>query len=166
MSELIKILERVTADDFAIRVGIFNDSYELDSRNLDPAAALQRLKNFRTILQKEVDELTEIVDKLQADVDHFGNDPGTLPVNYTTKVELLVDLADFCADVQVYCESEMLRWGIPSTMMKRVVMASNMSKMGADGKPIKDPETGKVEKGPGYWKPEPLMHQLLLKVLG
>jgi predicted HAD superfamily Cof-like phosphohydrolase len=35
-------------------------------------------------------------------------------------------------------------------------MASNMSKLGPDGKPIYD-ERGKVMKGPGYWKPEPML---------
>jgi hypothetical protein len=39
-------------------------------------------------------------------------------------------------------------------------MDSNTSKLGADGKPIYD-ERGKVMKGPGYWKPEPAIKELI-----
>lgn len=36
----------------------------------------------------------------------------------------------------------------------RRVHESNMSKLGPDGKPIRDPATGKVLKGPNYKKPD------------
>ena len=39
-------------------------------------------------------------------------------------------------------------------------MASNMSKLGEDGKPIYD-ERGKVMKGPGYWQPEPMIERMI-----
>jgi hypothetical protein len=38
-------------------------------------------------------------------------------------------------------------------------MQSNFSKLGADGKAIIS--EGKVQKGPGYWKPEPQIKELL-----
>jgi len=41
-----------------------------------------------------------------------------------------------------------------------VIMDSNESKLGADGKPIYD-ANGKFLKGPGYWKPEPKIKALL-----
>ena len=41
-----------------------------------------------------------------------------------------------------------------------IIMESNFSKLGPDGKPIYD-ERGKVLKGPGYWKPEPAIRQYL-----
>jgi hypothetical protein len=41
-----------------------------------------------------------------------------------------------------------------------IIMASNFSKLGADGKPIL--ADGKVQKGPFYWKPEPRLKQMLL----
>ena len=41
-----------------------------------------------------------------------------------------------------------------------IIMDSNESKLGADGKPIYD-ANGKFLKGPGYWKPEPKIKALL-----
>ena len=39
-------------------------------------------------------------------------------------------------------------------------MQSNFSKLGEDGQPVYD-HRGKVMKGPGYWKPEPKIQELL-----
>ena len=69
-------------------------------------------------------------------------------------------LADLLGDLQVYCASEMTKFGLPLDGVLDVIMQSNFSKLGADGKPIYD-ERGKVLKGPNYWKPEPKIHQLL-----
>ena len=41
-----------------------------------------------------------------------------------------------------------------------IIMASNFSKLGEDGKPIYD-KHGKVLKGPGYWEPEPAIERYL-----
>ena len=41
-----------------------------------------------------------------------------------------------------------------------IIMDSNESKLGADGKPIYD-ANGKFLKGPNYWKPEPKIRALL-----
>jgi hypothetical protein len=46
-----------------------------------------------------------------------------------------------------------------------VIMDSNESKLGADGKPIYD-ANGKFLKGPNYWKPEPKIKALLAKAEG
>jgi hypothetical protein len=64
-------------------------------------------------------------------------------------------------DIQVYCASEMRKFGIPQAETLRTIMESNFSKLGADGKPIYD-DRGKVCKGPLYWKPEPALLQMLL----
>ena len=42
----------------------------------------------------------------------------------------------------------------------QIIMDSNASKLGADGKPIYD-ANGKFLKGPNYWKPEPKIRELL-----
>ena len=77
-----------------------------------------------------------------------------------TVVEVLTELADWLGDLQVYCASEMRKFGLPINEVLGIIMASNMSKMGEDGKPIYD-ERGKVLKGPGYWRPEPRIAALL-----
>ncbi len=69
-------------------------------------------------------------------------------------------LGDLLGDVQVYCASEMAKFGLPLDEVLAIIMQSNFSKLDADGKPIYD-ERGKVMKGPGYWKPEPKIQALL-----
>jgi predicted HAD superfamily Cof-like phosphohydrolase len=44
-------------------------------------------------------------------------------------------------------------------------MDSNFSKLGADGKPIYNPDTGKVLKGPNFWGPEIRIREILLERL-
>ena len=63
-------------------------------------------------------------------------------------------------DIIVYCRSEALKYGIPLEEVLDIIMDSNESKLGADGKPIYD-ENGKFLKGPNYWKPEPKIREML-----
>lgn len=77
-----------------------------------------------------------------------------------TMLEVLTELADWLGDLQVYCASEMRKFGLPINEILGIIMASNMSKLGEDGKPIYD-DRGKVLKGPNYWKPEPRIAALL-----
>ena len=73
---------------------------------------------------------------------------------------MLVALADLLGDLTVYCRSEALKFGLPLEDLLEVIMDSNESKLGADGKPIYD-VNGKFLKGPNYWKPEPKIKELL-----
>lgn len=105
----------------------------------------ERLKAFKHILCEEIDEVDEIVAAIES---------GAPPL------ETLTMLADLLGDIQVYCASEMAKFGLPLDQVLAIIMQSNFSKLGADGKPIYD-ERGKVMKGPGYWKPEPKIRALL-----
>jgi predicted HAD superfamily Cof-like phosphohydrolase len=71
-------------------------------------------------------------------------------------------MADLLGDVIVYCRSEALKYGLPLEDVLDIIMDSNESKLGADGKPIYD-ANGKFLKGPDYWKPEPKIKALLEK---
>ncbi len=97
-----------------------------------------RLRAFKAILVEEIDEVEDLIYDIDAAV------PPT---------EVLANLADWLGDIQVYCASEMAKFGLDNDMVLDVIMASNESKLGADGKPIYD-ERGKVMKGPNYWRPE------------
>ena len=66
-------------------------------------------------------------------------------------------------DIQVYCASEMAKFGLPLDKVLAVIMNSNFSKLGADGEPIYD-ERGKVQKGPNYWKPEPAIAVMIAEL--
>lgn len=105
---------------------------------------VERIKEFMKIMQDEVAEGNAIINKIEA-----GSDP----------LDVLVELADWLHDMIIYNLSEAKKFGLDSEMILGIIMASNMSKLGADGKPIiKD---GKVQKGPNYWKPEPMIKQAL-----
>ena len=106
---------------------------------------LERLKAFKHILLEEIDEIDDIV----RDVEE-----GAAPL------DVLTALADLLGDIQVYCASEMAKFGLPLDEVLGIIMQSNFSKLGADGQPIYD-ERGKVQKGPNYWKPEPKLRDLL-----
>ena len=113
-----------------------------------PRAQLDEyLEKVYSIFKEELDEVDAIRDKVR--------DPNA------TMLDILTELADWLGDLQVYCASEMTKFGLPVSEVLDIIMASNMSKLGPDGKPIYDAR-GKVLKGEGYWKPEPKIQKLLV----
>ncbi len=127
----------------------FNGIYKL-AVNAKPTLdvgvpALDRLKAFKSILLEEVEEIDEIILALE---------------NNAPAIDVLTSLADLLGDLQVYCASEMAKFGLPLDQTLAIIMQSNFSKLAADGTPIYD-ERGKVQKGPNYWKPEPKIQALL-----
>lgn len=110
--------------------------------------AVERMAAFKDILLEEVHEIDEIIAAQKA-----GKDP----------LEVLTMLADLLGDIQVYCASEMAKFGLPLDQVLSIIMQSNFSKLGADGLPIYD-ERGKVMKGPNYWKPEPKLQAMLTEM--
>ena len=127
----------------------------------DPSAkgaVIKRIKDFfGTILQNELNEHKDILDNLSDPAQEHG-------AGYNTEIDFLVDLADILGDIQVYCASEMARFGIPNKEVLDIIMDSNFSKLDEKGNPIYD-ESGKVCKGPYYWKPEPKIRELLVSML-
>ncbi|MGZ3238025.1 MAG: pyrophosphatase [Burkholderiaceae bacterium] len=105
----------------------------------------ERLKAFKSILGEELNEIDEIIHAAE---------------KQAPPIEVLTMLADLLGDIQVYCASEMAKFGLPLDEVLAIIMQSNFSKLGADGKPIYD-ERGKVQKGPNYWKPEPKIQACL-----
>ncbi|MFA6118086.1 MAG: hypothetical protein WC729_29135 [Sphingomonas sp.] len=132
---------------FARRIRAMNEMYELpvNDRPRFHSEATRRLWDFKSILVDECKEIEDILD---------GRGAGD------SEMATLVKLADLLGDLTVYCRSEALRWGLPLEEVLEIIMDSNASKLGADGKPIKD-ERGKFLKGPNYWKPEPRIEALL-----
>ena len=108
-------------------------------------SVIERLNAFKNILSEELDEIDEIIEAAE---------------NQAPALDILTMLADLLGDIQVYCASEMAKFGLPLDQVLAIIMQSNFSKLGADGKPIYDAR-GKVQKGPNYWKPEPEIKALL-----
>jgi predicted HAD superfamily Cof-like phosphohydrolase len=134
----------------------FNTMYRMPVAASPAIINTKRLTDFKSILGKELNEIDDIVDKLQF------LEASNMPAEDSTalKLEVLTDLADLLGDLQVYCASEMAKWGLPLEETLAIIMQSNFSKMGADGKPIYD-EQDKLQKGPNYWKPEPKLQMML-----
>lgn len=132
---------------FAQRIAAMNAMYKLPAhqRPVLPDDVAVRLTRFKATLMDEVHEIDEIVAAAEQ-----GAEPA----------DILVAIADLLGDVIVYCRSEALKYGLPLEAVLEIIMDSNESKLGADGKPIYD-ANGKFLKGPGYWKPEPKIKALL-----
>lgn len=134
--------------NFAQTIQKFNLMYGLPvaaTPTLDVGVPLaKRLAEFKCILTEELSEIDDIVEALPT----------------ATAEETLTNLADLLGDLQIYCASEMAKFGLPLEPVLAIIMDSNFSKLGADGLPIYD-ERGKVLKGPGHWKPEPQLSEML-----
>ena len=132
---------------FAQRIAAMNAMYKLPAHDAPtlPADVAGRLVKFKATLLDEVHEIDEIVQLAQKG--------GSAP-------DIAVAIADLLGDIMVYCRSEALKYGLPLEEVLDVIMDSNESKLGADGKPIYD-ANGKFLKGPNYWKPESRIKALL-----
>ena len=132
---------------FAARIAAMNAMYKLPANDKPtlPADTADRLKKFKATLMDEVHEIDEIV---------------ALANNGSSAADVAVAIADVLGDIIVYCRSEALKYGIPLEEVLDIIMDSNESKLGADGKPIYD-ANGKFLKGPNYWKPEPKIKSML-----
>ena len=132
---------------FAARIAAMNAMYKLPAHSAPtlPADTQERLAKFKKTLMDEVPEIDEIIELATE---------GGAPADIATAI------ADVLGDIIVYCRSEALKYGLPLEEVLEVIMDSNESKLGADGKPIYD-ANGKFLKGPNYWKPEPGIKALL-----
>ena len=151
----------LTVSIFEEQVARFNEVYALEQYHLATRKDMaKRLGVFKKMLAEELDEIDEIIEKLVPPIDNILLDVPVLA--YQNPLQALTDIADLLGDLQVYCASEMIRFNIPVLPTQTIIMDSNMSKLGDDGKPIKRAD-GKVMKGPNYWKPEPAIAEMLKK---
>jgi len=132
---------------FEQRIAAMNAMYKLPANDRPslPADVVDRLTKFKATLLDEVHEIDEIVQ---------------LSKSGGAAIDIAVAMADLLGDIMVYCRSEALKYGLPLEDVLDIIMDSNESKLGADGKPIYD-ANGKFLKGPDYWKPEPKIKALL-----
>lgn len=111
----------------------FHETYGLPVKN-SPTISDEKTNALRiNLLAEELEELKEALE--QGD---------------------LVETLDALIDLQYVLDGAFLSFGMQSlkTPAFDEVHRSNMSKLGADGKPIVRPEDGKILKGPDYFKPD------------
>lgn len=131
---------------FLKKIASFNSIYKLPIHEAPTLPTVDQLKKFRSILQEELEEVDEIIAKLE--------------LGQAGHLDLLTELADWHGDMIVYCHTHAHRFGLPMDEVLDVIMESNMSKLGEDGKPIYD-DRGKVMKGPNYWRPEEKIAEII-----
>ena len=132
---------------FKDRIAAMNAMYKLPAcdRPTLPADVADRLVKFKATLMDEVHEIDEIVSAAKSGA---------------SNEDIAVAIADLLGDIIVYCRSEALKYGLPLEEVLDIIMDSNESKLGADGRPIYD-ANGKFLKGPNYWRPEAKIKALL-----
>lgn len=121
-----------------------------------PTAATEALRLLRVRLIAE--ELTELCDALGVELEvkkdfraeEWVVEVGPLLPDYDID---LVEAADALGDLDYVVQGANLVFGFPSEAVLDEIQASNMSKMGEDGKPIYRSD-GKILKGPNYFKPD------------
>ena len=141
------VLGNLMKSTFAERIATMNAMYKLPAheRPTVPTDVAERLQKFKSTLSDEISEIDDIV---------------SLANEGAPQLDIAVAIADLLGDVIVYCRSEALKYGLPLEEILDIIMDSNESKLGSDGKPIYD-NNGKFLKGPNYWKPEPKIKKML-----
>lgn len=104
------------------------------------------LAHFKDTINEEFEELADLVLNVKSRGEFTQEDK--------------VALADWLADVIVYCLSESQKFHIPIEAVLHAVMDSQHSKLDDDGKPIID-HRGKFLKSENYQPPEPRILEIL-----
>ena len=132
---------------FAKKIHAMHIMYRLPVHHVPtiPTDVIDRLQKFKRTLVDEVNEIDDIV----------------AATEFVDSTDVAVMIADVLGDIVVYCHSEALKYGVQLDDVLNIIMASNESKLDADGEPIYNSD-GKFLKGPNYWKPEPAIRKLLL----
>ena len=96
-----------------------------------PSFSTEKINDLRyNLIQEELDELKQAIDNKD-----------------------LLEVADALTDILYVTYGAGHAFGIDLDRCFEEVQNSNMSKLGEDGKPIRN-EAGKVMKGPNYYKPD------------
>ena len=111
------------------KVGIFMKTFGQEVKD-NPSFSAEKINKLRIdLIKEELEELTEAM-----------------------KNRDLLEVADALTDILYVTYGAGHAFGIDLDKCFDEVQRSNMSKIGSDGKPIYN-ESGKVMKGPNYFKP-------------
>ena len=160
----------ISTSEFEESIKKFNAMYKMPVANVPTLKlvgdAVERLTHFKNILTEELNEVDDIIDSLKsvnAEVESLTPSSEIDILKNVYDLRHLTNIADWLGDIQVYCASEMLKFGIPINETLRIIMDSNFSKLDENGLPIYD-ERNKVLKGPNYYKPEPKISEMLRSI--
>ncbi|MGC5616985.1 GNAT family N-acetyltransferase [Georgenia sp. Z1491] len=129
----------------------FHATYELPVVTTGPEADVERVHMRTGLVVEEAAELVGAVYGRRAEeilVEAFAR-----AVEADDGARDTVEVADALGDLVYVAYGMALECGIPLPAVLREIQASNLSKLGEDGRPIYR-EDGKVLKGPGYFPPD------------
>ncbi len=115
------------------QVRVFHETYGLPVKDAPDISDAKTNALRINLLAEEVDELKEALEA--------GD---------------MVEVLDALTDIQYVLDGAYLSFGLHGVKQAAFdeVQRSNMSKLGADGKPVVREEDGKILKGPNYFKPD------------
>lgn len=135
--------------------GVFGHPIALEPTVPDPK---QRLLRFRLIFEELMEFGRSIGIAGLADCTHeefeqrVKDAMGDFVINTDCTVDM-VEAADALGDIDYVTQGSNLVFGFPAEAIVEEIHDANMSKLGPDGKPLKD-EFGKTVKGPNTRKPD------------
>lgn len=127
-------------NDYERKVREFHLAFDID---VDKPVTAELLDFRKRLIAEEVEELFADIDKAKAEMAAGGS------VSRETLAAMLKEMAD----VQYILSGMAVTFGWPADRVLGRVHQSNMSKLGADGKPVRRAD-GKVLKGPDYRPPQ------------
>lgn len=167
LEDLIKATARneqiITLQDLGDSTFNMNRMYELETASYASTNAVTKGKSFESVEGKSL-----VIQRLQAFQRVLNKELSEVEAIITSidrgegEEQVLTDIADLLGDLMVYVMSEANKFGLAHLMpmFLTAIQASNKSKLGADGKPIKDADN-KFLKGPNYWRPEPVIKWII-----
>ena len=126
------------------KVRNFHFTFGVDSFKGTYAELLALMARRHALLQEEFLEGQEALMDALASADQM---------THKKFVEIVDSYLDSLADVLYIAYGTLDLMGVDADDIFEEVHCSNMSKLGENG-PIKDPETGKIKKGPNYSPPD------------
>ncbi|MFC7406824.1 GNAT family N-acetyltransferase [Georgenia alba] len=129
----------------------FHDTYALPVVEDRPDVDRSRIHMRMALVAEELAELVEAVYGEQAGAEMSSAFTRAVAADDGTRDT--VEAADALGDLVYVVYGMALECGIPLADVLAEIQASNLSKLGADGRPIYR-EDGKVLKGPGYFPPD------------
>lgn len=134
--------------------GVFGHPIEPDPT---VPTAETRLLRFRLIFEElmEFGRAIGLNDLQDMDQEEFDENIKSAMEQFTISPDAKVDLteaADALGDLDYVVQGSNLVFGFPAEDVVREIHRANMSKLGEDGRPIRD-AFGKIIKGPNYRKP-------------
>lgn len=132
-------------------VRVFHEVYRVPVRTDSPRADGDRIPMRMALIAEEFAELVGAVYGAPAQAVMEEAYPRAAALDDGSRD--VVETADAIGDLVYVLYGMALECGIPLADVLAEIQASNLSKLGADGKPILR-EDGKVLKGPGYHRPD------------